>query len=180
MRLLRNVAKRTDKEKQKLASKAGSDVNHPAIVDGFSQTAILRAAAPKITTFWLIDTINRRIDLPGLDVSNTEGDELLFCAVHFPLSAGATTHDIRKALSRCPALRQETPTFWNWLGSGKPATLTRKRKAISRPLTFATTLDDGSPVLGGLELKGNTLVLSVNSQNWTTGAAFCCPSFSVV
>ena len=167
LRLLRNVAKRTDREKQKLASKAGSDVNHPAIVDGFSQTAILRAAAPKITTFWLIDIINRRIDLPGLDVSNTEGDELLFCAVHFPLSAGATTHDIRKALSRCPALRQETPTFWNWLGSGKPATLPRKRKAISRPLTFATTLDDGSPVLGGLELKGNTLVLSVNSQNWS-------------
>jgi len=165
LRLLRNVAKRADKERQKLASKVGSEVNHPAIVDGFSQTAILRAAAPKITTFWLIDIINRRVNPPGLDVSNTEGDELLFCAVHLPLSAGATTDDIRKALSACSALRQETPTFWNWLGSGKPTTLLRKRQATSRPLTFATTLDDGSPVLGGLELKGNTLVLSVNSQN---------------
>ena len=167
LRLLRNVAKRTDKERQKLASKVGSNVNHPAIVDGFSQTAMLRAAAPTITTFWLIDIINRTVDPPGLDVSNTEGDELLFCAVHFPLSADATTDDIRKALSRCPALRQETTTFWNWLGSGKPAILPRKRKGTSRPLTFATTLDDGSPVLGGLELKGDTLVLSVNSQSWS-------------
>ena len=45
LRLLRNVTKRTDKERQKLASKVGSDVNHPAIVDGFSQTAIPRTAA---------------------------------------------------------------------------------------------------------------------------------------
>jgi len=164
LRLLRNVAKRTDKPRQKLAAKIGTDVNHPIIVDGFSPTAMLRAAAPKITTFWLIDILNRTIGPPGLDVRNTEGEELQFCAIHFPLSTGATTDDIRMALSRCSALRQETATFWNWLGTAKAADPPRKQKKTSRPLMFATTLGDGSLVLGGLELKGNTLVLSVNSQ----------------
>ncbi|MGD0149859.1 MAG: hypothetical protein ABSB77_14860 [Xanthobacteraceae bacterium] len=164
LRLLRNVAKRADKEKQKFTSKFGSDVNHPAIVDGFSQTAILRAAAPKITTFWLIDIINRSINPPVLDVRNIEGDDLLFCAVHFPLAADATADDIRMTLNRCPVLRQETTTFWNWFGTRNPIKTLGRKKGTSRQLALATTLDDGSLVLGGLELKDRTLVLSVNSQ----------------
>ena len=164
LRLLRNVAKRADKEKQKLTSKFGSDVNHPAIVGGFSQTAILRAAAPKITTFWLIDIINRTVNPPVLDVRNIEGDDLLFCAVHFPLAADATADDIRMTLNRCPVLRQETTTFWNWFGTRNPIKTLGRKKGTSRQLALATTLDDGSLVLGGLELKDRTLVLSVNSQ----------------
>ena len=41
LKLFRNVAKRTDKERRKLANKVGGDVNHPAIVDAFSQNAML-------------------------------------------------------------------------------------------------------------------------------------------
>jgi hypothetical protein len=164
VKLLRNVTKRTDKEKQKLANQVGRDVNHPAIVDASSKTEMLRATAPTITTLWLIDIIGRAVDPPVLDVRNAEGDDLLFCAVHFPLAVDATTDDIRMALSRCPALRQETTTFWNWFGPRKPAKARSRQKGTSKPLTFATTLDDGSLVLGGLELKGKTLVLSVNSQ----------------
>src|SRR5208337_3654955 len=37
-------------------------------------------------------------------------------------------------------------------------------KAAQASHTFFTKLDDGSLVLGGLELKGKSLVLSVNSQ----------------
>src|SRR5262249_13854895 len=59
LKLLRNVAKRTDKEQRKLADLVRRDVNHPAIVNAFSQTALLRAAAPAITTVWLIDIIDR-------------------------------------------------------------------------------------------------------------------------
>src|SRR5215831_9997102 len=59
LKLLRNVAKRTDKEQRKLADLVHRDVNHPAIVNAFSQTALLRAVAPAITTVWLIDIIDR-------------------------------------------------------------------------------------------------------------------------
>jgi hypothetical protein len=164
LKLLRNIAKRSAKEMQKLANKYDGDANHPTIVNAFSSTAMLRAAAPTITTIWLIDIIDRAVDPPVLDVRNFEGDDLLFCAVHFPLAADATADDIRMALSRCPALRQETTTFWNWFGTRKPIKTPGRQKGTSRPIALATTLDDGSLVLGGLELKDRTLVLSVNSQ----------------
>jgi hypothetical protein len=164
LKLLRNVVRRSDKEMKKLANKYGGDANNPAIDDAFSSAALLRAAAPMITTKWLIDVIDRSIDLPVLHVRNIEGDDLLFCAVHFPLAADATADDIRMALNRCPALRQETTTFWNWFGTRNPIKTLGGKKGTSRHLALATTLDDGSLVLGGLELKDRTLVLSVNSQ----------------
>ena len=68
LKLLRNVAKRTDKEMQKPTNKFGGGANHPAIVDAFSSTAMLRAAAPTITALWLIDVIDRAVDPPVLDI----------------------------------------------------------------------------------------------------------------
>jgi len=164
VKLLRNVGKRSAKEMQKLGNKYGGDANRPAIDKACLSTAMLRAAAPTITTKWLIDIINRAVDPPVFDVRNIEGDDLLFCTVHFPLAADATADDIRMALSRCPALRQETTTFWNWFGTRNPIKTLGRHKGTSRHLALATTLDDGSLVLGGLELKDRTLVLSVNSQ----------------
>ena len=61
-------------------------------------------------------------------------------------------------------LCQETTTFWNWLGPRKLAQALSSQKRKPKFHTFATTLDDGSLVLGGLEVMGKTLVLSVNSQ----------------
>jgi hypothetical protein len=162
--LFRNVAKRTHKERRNCANKVGGDVKHPAVVDAFSQNAMLRAAAPAITTLWLIDVIDCAVDPPVPDIRNTEGDELVFCAVHFPLAADATADDIRLALGRCPALRQESTTFWNWFAPQQPAEALPRQKRTSQSHTFATTLNDGSLVLGAVEVRGKTLILSVNSQ----------------
>jgi hypothetical protein len=142
LKLFRNIAKHTDKEKRKLANQVGGDVNHPAIVDAFSQNAMLRAAAPAITTLWLIDIIDRAVDPPVPDIRNTEADELLFCAVHFPLAADATADDIRLALGRCPALRQESTTFWNWFAPGnrrKPYPGRRERRNPTPSLPCSMT-----------------------------------------
>jgi hypothetical protein len=117
LKLLRNIAKRTDKEQQKLADLVSRDLN----INAFSQTAMLRAAAPTITTLWLIDIIDRATEPQIPEVRNAEGDELLFCTVHYPFAADATADDIRLALGRCPELRQENATFWNWIGPRKPA-----------------------------------------------------------
>jgi hypothetical protein len=162
--LLRNIAKRTEKEKQKLAGLVGREVNDRAIVSAFSQTAMLRAAAPTITTVWLIDIIDRAVDPQILEVCNTEGDELLFCTVHYPFAAGTTVDDIRLALGRCPELRQENATFWNWIGPRKPTKAFGMQKQPPKSQTFITTLDDGSLVLGGVELKDKALILSTNSR----------------
>jgi hypothetical protein len=164
LKLLRNVAKRTDKEKQKLADRVGRDVNDPAIVNGFSQTALLRAAAPTITTMWLIDIIDRAIVPQIPEVRNAEGDELAFYTVHYPFADGAAD-DIRLALSRCPEFRQENATFWNWIGPLQSAKSFGSQKQPRKSQTFTTTLDDGSLVLGTVELKDKALILSVNSQS---------------
>jgi hypothetical protein len=164
LKLLRNVVKRTDKEKQKLADRVGRDVNDPAIVNGFSQTALLRAAAPTITTMWLIDIIDRAIVPQIPEVRNAEGDELVFYTVHYPFADGAAD-DIRLALSRCPEFRQENATFWNWIGPLRSAKSFGSQKQPQKSQTFTTTLDDGSLVLGTVELKDKALMLSVNSQS---------------
>jgi hypothetical protein len=162
LKLLRNVAKRTDKEQQKLADLVRRDVNDPAIVNAFSQTAFLRAAAPTITTVWLIDIIDRAAAPQIPDVRNTEGDALLFCTVHYPFASGVAADDIRLVLNRCPELRPANATFWNWVGPEAKDLVVQKQPLKSQ--TFTTTLDDGSLVLGNVELKDQALILSVNCQ----------------
>ena len=180
LKLLRNVTKRADKRRQKLADQVGrDDANHPAIVNALSQTAVLRAAAPTITAIWLIDTVEHAVDPPILEARNAEGEELLFCALHYPLAADVTHDDIRLALNKCSELRQESSTFWNWRSLRKSAKAASKRKGSAASHTFVTTLDDGSLVLGGLEFgQIASLVLSVNSQGRGDRAAFYCPSCS--
>ena len=162
--LLRNATTRADKGRRKLADRVGRGANHPTIIDGMSQTAVLRAAAPMITTMWLINVLDHTLHPPVLQVQNAEGEELLFCSLHYPLAANVTHDDIRRALNRCLEFRQEGPIFWNWHSLRKSAKAAPQFNATQASHTFFTKLDDGSLVLGGLELKGKTLVLSVNSQ----------------
>src|SRR6516165_3376405 len=98
---------------------------------------------------------------PMPEVRNAEGDELLFCAVHYPFADGAAADDIRLALNRCPELRQENATFWNWIGPRRSA---KTLSAQKRSLKFQTFLDDSALVFGSVELKDKGLILSVNSQ----------------
>jgi hypothetical protein len=58
LKFLHKLAKRAEKEKQKFADLVGRGVDNPAIVSGFSETAVLRAVAPTITNLWLIDAID--------------------------------------------------------------------------------------------------------------------------
>lgn len=164
LKLLRNVSKRAAKEKQKLADLVDRDVNNLTVVNAFSQTALLRAIAPTITTVWLTDIIDHTVGPQIPEVRNAEDDELLFCTLHYPFAAGTTTAAIRLALGQCSELRQESATFWNWFKPRKPAKTLGAQKPRSKSQSFITTLEDGSLVLGGVELKDKALVLSVNSR----------------
>ena len=164
LKLFRNVSKRAAKEKQKLASSVDHDVNDLVVANAFSQTALLSAFAPTITTVWLTDIIDRTADPQIPEVRNADGDELLFCTVHYPFVAGTTTAAIRLALGRCSAFRQASATFWNWFESSTLTKTLGVKKPRSQSQSLITTLEDGSLVLGGVELKDKALVLSVNSR----------------
>jgi len=164
LKLLRKIAKRAEKEKQSFADLVGRGVENPAIANGFSETAVLHAVTPTITTVWLIDTIERALGPQIPTVRNAEGDELLFCTAYYPFVASTTADDIRSALGRCPEFRQENATFWNWISSGKPIKTLGMEKHPPKSQILITSLGDGSLVLGGVELKDKALVLSVNSR----------------
>ena len=59
-------------------------------------------------------------------------------------------------------LQAESATFWNWLAPGHAPSGYKPTEA--RSLSFVSMVDDGSMVLGTLELKKGVLTLSVNSE----------------
>ncbi len=159
LQLLRNVKKHRGR---KLADQLGSNADDPAIINAMSQSTLLRAAAPMITMSWLINAIDREQNPPV--TQNAEAEELMFCTLHYPLPDHVDPNDVRSALDRCTEFRRESPTFWNWRSMQKSAKAAPKSKNFRSTHTFFTKLDDGSLVLGGLKLKGKSLILSVNSQ----------------
>ena len=116
----------------------------------------LQTAASMFTLSWLFDTLERAAGLPSMQ--NTDGDDLIFHDVRFPLASGVPQKDIAAGVSNIPGISQENAKFWNWLEQ-KPKHDARKRNAPS----FDTTMDNGARVLGNIELKGKFLHLSTNS-----------------
>jgi hypothetical protein len=166
LKVLRGTAKRALKERHKLAELGGCEANDPRVTEAVSETEILRLAAPAFTTVWLNDALERITNPQIPEMQNTDGDALMFCSVHFPLAESATENDVRSVLGKLSELNQESATFWNWIATGKPGKGGRVKKLPKHrnSQTFVTTLDDGSLVLGNIELKERSLVLSANSE----------------
>jgi hypothetical protein len=164
VRLVRRTARRIPAARRKLAEVVGCSSDDARLDDAFLDTVLLQAAAPGFTTLWLNDILHRAINPP--EVQNSDGDEIIFCTVRFPLAANVDVADIQSALDKLPDLRRENATFWNWVDAGKAS---KSRPAQKHPqptdaTTFVTKLDDGAIVLGNIELKNESLVLTTNSR----------------
>ena len=118
---------------------------------------MLRAAAPLFTHAFLFDGLPKALGETQPIVHNSDGDEIVFHEVRFPLPAGIAHKDIAARLEGIPEVRQENPQFWNWLDE-RPL---QRRQKVRAPNALAT--GDGTPMLGNFELKGRFLVLVVNS-----------------
>lgn len=94
-------------------------------------------------------------------VCNSDGDDIVFHEVRFPMETGITEKDIAERFAGIADLRQENPTFWNWLG--QPPAKDATKLVHPDALVAGVTMEDGTPVLGNLEVKGRFLVLMVNS-----------------
>ena len=120
----------------------------------------LRRTAPLFTTAWLFDVLPRALGLDQPTLHNSEGDEVVFHEVTFPVAPTASKEEVAHRVEELRQLRRESPTFWNWLGEAAPA---RPAAEGENALLWNITMEDGSVVLGNIELKERTLVLSVNS-----------------
>jgi len=124
---------------------------------------MLRAAAPLFTGAWLFDVLPKALGRTQPFIHNSDGEEIVFHEVRFPLEVGLTQKDIAARLDGIQHLRQENAQFWNWLGHAAA----QGPKGVRAPNAIAAgvTMEDGTPVLGNLELKGRFLVLLVNSAS---------------
>jgi hypothetical protein len=153
---LHELRKRS-KPKQRMSSKA---IRQASGDTGLVSTETLRAISPMFTTFWLVDLIERA-ERPAIrDLRNMEGDELLLCEARYPLAAGTTCVHIQAVLNAHREFRRVDATFWNWVSPKKPAAQASSHEGLA----LETTCDDGTLVLGGVELQADALVLAANSQ----------------
>jgi hypothetical protein len=120
---------------------------------------LLRATASLFTAVWLHDILAKALGELDLELCNSDGEDIVFHDARFPFAKGTTQKAIRAALNALPELRAENDTNWNWLGTtqGRGPPQKAKRQQI------ATSMDDGAPVLGNVELKDKVLLLSTNS-----------------
>jgi hypothetical protein len=121
----------------------------------------LRRAAPLFTRAWLFDVLPKAMGQTQPVLHNSDGEEVVFHEVRFPLATGVLPEDIRARLDAVDVLRGENERFWNWLGSPSPKQPRVDKK--SNAMTWNVTMDDGTLVLGNVELKDHFLILSINS-----------------
>jgi hypothetical protein len=124
----------------------------------------LRVAAPLFTNVWLFDTVLKALGQHVPDIRNSEGEEIVFHEVRFPLAKGTTRKNIAARLGSLSELSQASDQFWNWLDRG-PKKRARRKGTKANGRFWQVTMDDGVPVLGNVELKGRTLRLMVNSAS---------------
>ena len=160
---LRRVGKRAAKEGAMILPDLDSRIGPADLSAAFSDTEVLRHAAPLISTVWLNDALEKVLNPRPPEIYNSDGDEIVILSLHYPLRPGIAAARVRKALDRLPDLRAESPNFWNWLAPSDVSAGYLQAKGQSG-LAFMSALDDGSLALGSLELKRKKLLVSVNSE----------------
>lgn len=122
----------------------------------------LRRAAPLFSNAWLFDVLPRALQTDPPTVLNSDGDEVVFHTLNFPMAPGTMPDEVERRLNAIPQLQQETPTFWNWLGNASPK---RAHARGQKVVIWNITMDDGSVVLGNVELQARMVALSVSSAS---------------
>ncbi|HKT19999.1 MAG TPA: hypothetical protein VJR47_18245 [Stellaceae bacterium] len=159
---MREAGRKARAEALKAVREAGTPLDRAkiaAIDEIYSDTEILRASAFVFTNAWLEPRLQEILNPQLPELCNSDGDPLVFITAHYPL-AETSGESVRTALAGIPALQAADESFWNWTGPQRRRG--RKRPAGARALV--STLEDGSIVLGTLELKERTLELGVNSE----------------
>jgi hypothetical protein len=160
---IKRVGKRARKETAKLVKSLGRDADDASVNGLFSEDMVLAGSAFMFSNVWLRDVL-KKVRNPVLpQVTNSDGEPLEFQTLHYPLERGATAKAVRSALATVPDFRQENDDFWNWLEA--KGSKTRPAGTTAKAQSFITQTDDGTIVLGNIELRRTMLTLSVNSPS---------------
>lgn len=116
----------------------------------------LLGCAPIFTSAWLFIEIDRALTPAQTQFTNSDGDDLLFHDLRYPLACGVTQKAVAERLDRVKGFVPEGPKFWNWLAAR------RARGGKAGGDIMLDTQMEGATVLGSLELAGKTLLVTVN------------------
>jgi len=128
-----------------------------------NEAELLRNFAPAFSLLFLADLLDRIVNPAVPEVTNSDGEEIEFMRLVYRLAEGVTPAQVRSALGQASELNAVSATFWNWLETKNRIRKNRKASGTDK-LGLITKTDDGSIVLGTIELKSKTLELCVNSQ----------------
>lgn len=140
-------------------AKIGAQPDPELHFDVTDRAVLLRHSAPLFTATWLIEAAGgMRQAMP--DLVNSDGEDILFHRLVFPLSKGVTQKQVASRFNTLSALSPASAKFWNWL-EDKRAKSKRTTKRDTQIL--ASAMEDGSTILGNVELAGRFLTIEVNS-----------------
>ncbi|MFI0845773.1 hypothetical protein [Mesorhizobium sp. IMUNJ 23232] len=131
-----------------------------------AETMFLHGSAPEFTAIWLEDRLNGKIDKVPPPRFNSDGEELSFHTITYPLTPGASVDAIARRLGEIPELLVEEEHLWNWTepaDAGAPATPSAKVSHVEGE-RLHIELEDGTPVFATIELTADMLVVSANSK----------------
>ena len=133
-------------------------VKKPPIADD-----TLREMAPLFTATWLSDVLPKALGLSRPTLHNSDGDEVVFYEVRFPLAPQTTLNELGERLTAISSLHRENEAFWNWLDEPAYARQPKPGDDAENVLGWKVTMEDGTTVLGNIEIKGRSLIVNVNS-----------------
>jgi hypothetical protein len=120
-----------------------------------SQDEMHAAAAPLFTQAFLLDVLPKEMGLVSPKMSNSDGDDIVFHEVRFPLSSNAARTSITSLLDAVPSFSRTDDLTWNWLTEETPGP---RRQPVAQ----------GRTILGTIKLHERFLTLSVNSASRAT------------
>jgi hypothetical protein len=124
-------------------------------------TDILRYAAPLFTHIWLGDALQRALDPRLPTLSNSDGDEIAFTTVRYPLKKIGDRAALETALMAMPDLQRHAgENLWTWTAAVTPAVA--KPPAGNHVIT--AIFSDGSASMGSVELEAQAVKLETNSR----------------
>lgn len=122
-------------------------------------TMAMALAGPLISAMWLEDRLDRALGETVPQMVTSEGDDVEFHEMHFPLLQGASADAVRARLAGIAALRPgPTDDFWTWVAPRPPT----PQDGTRNTLVAATELDD-EEVLATIELGEKDVQLDTNS-----------------
>ena len=123
-------------------------------------TAILRHAGFLFTNIWLEDALQRALDPRLPTLRNSDGDEIAFTTVRYPLKETCDRAALEAALMAMPDLQRHAgKKLWTWTTADTPA----PRKPPAGDQLITSIFSDGSISMGSVELEAEALKLETNS-----------------